>query len=100
MPDSNKELAAEHAARAATQAQHAASNVAEAIGYEKDVVVQKAKGLALELRITNTPLAILTVIAITGGTALAIRGGRDVFAELKARRADRLERKQAEELIP
>lgn len=103
MSAKDKELAAEHAVRAVTQAQHAASNVADAIGYEKDAVgdaiAQKAKGLALELQITNTPLAIVTVLAITGTTALAVRGGRDVLNDLRVKRADRLEKKAAESEI-
>lgn len=89
MSAQDKKEAAERAARAATQAKHATKNIVEAAEIEKDVIVSEVTDLVKANRnALQTPLSIIGAIAVVGGTALAYRGGRDLIADLRTKRAE------------
>ena len=77
-----KELAQEHAERAGRQLKHAASNVVDAAGYEKDHVTEL---IGFNFHTRSTPVAIASICLVGVISALAIRGGREVIKDLRTK---------------
>jgi len=67
---SEKDLAKEHAERAARQAKHAAHNVAEAASHEKDAVVEDINKAAAPIN----PQGAMSVVGDLGGGFFSLLG--------------------------
>ena len=80
MSEATKELAQEHAERAARQAGYAASNIAEAAEHAKDHAVEL---IGFNIRTHSTPIAIAGIVVATGVGALAVYGGRTIVKEFR-----------------